>query len=108
VYATIRRYAAKGNVTTATLEQFRRQLHDEFIPQVQGISGFHGYYVVNLENRELLSISLFETETGAAESTRKSAEWVRKARLPIEFGKPEILQGEVLTSVEASREVGAR
>ena len=107
MYATIRRYPVKGNATKAALEQFRRQLQDEFVPQVHGIGGFHGYYVVNL-GRELVSIGLFETESGATESTRKSAEWVRQARFPIEFDSPEVLQGEVLTSAELPREVGAR
>lgn len=107
MYATIRRYTPKGSVTPAALEQFRRQIHDEFIPLAQEINGFHGYYMLNVENRELLSISLFETEAGGAESTKRAGDYVRNTKLPLELGKPEVLQGEVLTFAEAAREVGA-
>jgi hypothetical protein len=107
MYITIRRYQVTSSPTSAALEQFRRQLQELFIPRAQQISGFRGYYVVKLENQEMLSISAFETKAGSDESNRKAAEFVRDNKLAIEFGKPEVIQGEVLTFAEAAREVGA-
>ena len=56
MFVTIRRYSPKnGAITKASLELLRRQIHDEFIPKAETIPGFRGYYVVNVENRELIT-----------------------------------------------------
>ena len=78
MYATIRRYTLKdakgGKDTIASLKQ---RIERNFLPKVQEAQGFHGYYVVNTNDRELTSISIFETAAGAKESTRLAAEFVR-------------------------------
>ncbi|MGH7526790.1 MAG: hypothetical protein ACREMX_08800 [Gemmatimonadales bacterium] len=108
MFATIRKYTPKpGSDIKAGMEQLRRQLHDDFLPIVQGIPGFHGYYALNVENRDLVTISVFESREGGTESTRRAAEFVQKNPLPFDVGRPEILEGELLTYAEAAREVGA-
>jgi heme-degrading monooxygenase HmoA len=107
MYIAIRRYKVTSNLNSGALEQFRRQLQELYVPHAQGISGFHGYYVVNAGNNELLSISVFETKAGCDESTRKATEFVRDNKLALEFEKPQTIQGEVLTFAETAREVGA-
>jgi hypothetical protein len=101
MYVTIRRYSPKnGAINKASLELLRRQIHDEFLPIVQQISGFRGYYVVSIENRELMTLSLCETAEGLAQSSRCAADYTLRNPLMFELGKPEITEGEVLTAAE--------
>ena len=56
-------------------------------------------------SRELVTISIFETQTGALESTRRAAEFVGNDPLKDQLSAPEIIEGELLLSKEAA--VGA-
>jgi hypothetical protein len=101
MFVSIRRYSPKnGAITKASLELLRRQLHDEFLPVLQRISGFHGYYVVNVQDRELLTLTFYQTLEGLGECTRCAAEYTLRNPLVYEMGRPELSEGEVLTSGE--------
>ncbi len=107
MFATIRKYTPKPNaMNQSNIEQLRRQLHDDFLPIAQKIDGFHGYYAINVGGKQLVTISVFETEKSAAESTRRAAEFVMQTPLPFDPGQPEVSEGEILTYAEAGREVG--
>ena len=106
MYASIRRYTPKTGTTNETIKDLKNRIEEKFTPIVQEIRGFHSYGVVNVGNKELLSISIFEDRNGAAESTRKSAEFVQRDPLKDQLGKPEILEGELLVLKEAG--VGVR
>ena len=98
MFVSIRRYSPKnGAITRPALELLRRQIHDDFLPVLQQIPGFHGYYAVNLNNRELLTLSFYETAEGSAECARCAAEYTLRNPLVYEMGRPEISEGEVLT-----------
>jgi hypothetical protein len=105
MFATIRRYTPKGTVVQTTLDDLKHRIDDGFLPLVQDIRGFHCYYAVNVGNKELVTIGVFEDRTAAAESTRRAAEFVKKDPMKDQLGSPEIFEGEVLTSKEAA--VGA-
>jgi hypothetical protein len=102
MYATIRRYTPKGTVDQKTLDDLKRRIEDGFLPIVQDIRGFHNYYVVNVGNRELVSINVFEDKTGADESTRRAAEFVKQDPMKDQLGSPEIFEGELLVTKEAA------
>jgi hypothetical protein len=103
MYVTIRRYSPKnGAINKASLELLRRQLKDEFLPVVQQIPGFRGYYVVSVDDRELMTLSLCETAEGIAESSRCAAEYTLRNPLMFELGKPEVTEGRVLTAAESA------
>jgi hypothetical protein len=103
MFVTIRRYSPKnGAITKASLDLLRRQIHDEFLPIVEGIPGFRGYYVLNVGNRELLTLSMYETVEGSAECTRRAADYTLRNPLVYELGTPEITEGEVLTCSAAA------
>ena len=101
MYATIRRYTPKTSTSKETIDELKHRIEEKFTPIVQEIRGFHTYGVVNVGNKELLSISIFEDRNGAAESTRKSAEFVQRDPLKDQLGKPEVLEGELLVLKEA-------
>ncbi|HZN99186.1 MAG TPA: hypothetical protein VFB61_15740 [Gemmatimonadales bacterium] len=106
MYATIRRYSIKTGVTQQTVDEFKRRIEEKFVPTIQDIRGFHTYAVLSTGNKELLSISVFEDRQGAAESTRKAAEFVQKDPLKDQFSKPEVIEGDLLLLKEAG--VGIR
>jgi hypothetical protein len=107
MYVTIRRYSPKnGAINKASLELLRRQIHDEFLPVVQQIPGFKGYYVLSVNDRELMTLSFCETTEAAAESTRCASEYTLRNPLVFELGKPEVTEARVLTAAESSAEAG--
>jgi hypothetical protein len=101
MYAIIRRYSPKGTLDRKAIDDFKHRIEDGFLPVAQEIRGFHSYYIVNVGDKELVSISVFEDKTGASESTRRAAEFVKKDPLKDQMGSPEILEGELLVSKEA-------
>jgi hypothetical protein len=103
MFVTIRRYSPKnGAITKAALELLRRQIQDDFLPTLKQISGFHGYYVLNVGGRELLTISLCESKEGSEESNRCAADYTLRNPLVYELGRPEVTEGEVLTFAQAT------
>jgi hypothetical protein len=106
MYATIRRYTPKTGTTKENIDDLKNRIEQKFTPMVQEIRGFHSYGVLNVGNKELISISIFEDREGATESTRKAAEFVQKDPLRDQVGKPEVLEGEFLVLKEAG--VGVR
>lgn len=102
MFATIRRYTPKGTVDKKAIDDLKGRIEDGFVPLIQDIRGFHCYYVVNAGNKELVSIGLFEDKTGATESTRRAADFVKKDPMKDQLGSPEILEGELLVSKEAA------
>ena len=106
MYATIRRYTLRdASRTQNTIAGLKQRIEESFIPKVQEVQGFHGYYVVNANDRELVSISIFETAAGAQESTRRAAEFVRTDPAKDQLSSPDVVEGELLVSREAA--VGA-
>jgi hypothetical protein len=109
MFVTIRRYSPKnGAINKASLELLRRQLRDEFVPALRKISGFAGYYVLNVGDRELVTLSLCESKEGSVEASRCSAEYTLRNPLVYELGRPEVVEGEVLTSTQVIPEPAAK
>jgi hypothetical protein len=105
MFVTIRRYSPKnGAVNKASLELLRRQIQDQFLPIIQLVPGFRAYYVLNVDNREVITLSCCDTQEGAAESSRCAAEYTLRNPLVYELGRPEVTESEVLTHAEASRD----
>jgi hypothetical protein len=109
MFVTIRRYSPKnGSINRASLEVLRRQLRDEFIPSLRQISGFAGYYALNVGDREVVTLSLCDSKQSSVEASRCFADYTLRSPLVYELGRPEVIEGEVLTSYEGPTEVGAQ
>jgi hypothetical protein len=106
MYATIRRFSTKTAATKDTIHGLKRRIEEKFAPTIQDIRGFHSYAVLNVGDKEIVSVSIFEDRQGASESTRRSAEFVQKDPLKDQLSKPEVLEGELLVLREAA--VGVR
>ena len=106
MYATIRRYASKATVDKKALDELKHRIEDSFVPIAQEIRGFHSYYAVNVGNKQLVTVSLFDNKEGATESSRRASEFVKKDPMKDQLGTPEILEGELLVLKEGA--VGVR
>ena len=101
MFVTIRRYSPKnGSINKASLELLRRQIQEDFVPVIQHIPGFRGYYVVSVEDRELITLSLCESAEASEATTSCAADYTLRNPLMYELGRPEVIQGEVLTCAE--------
>ena len=109
MFVTIRRYSPKnGAINKASLELLRRQLHDEFLPLLRRIPGFSGYYVLSVGDRELVTLSFCGSKDASLESGRCSADYTLRNPLVFELGRPEVIEGEVLTVGEAAVEAPSK
>jgi hypothetical protein len=107
MFVTIRRYSPKnGAVNKASLELLRRQIQDDFLPIIQEVPGFRAYYALNVDNREVITLSFCDHPEGAAECSRCAAEYTLRNPLVYELGRPEVTEAEVLTHLEVPPEPG--
>ena len=102
MHTVIRRYTPKGTVDAKTFDDLKRRLESGFLPKLNDISGFHCYYAVNVGNKQLVTVGVFEDKTGAAESTRLAADFLKNDPLQEQFGSPEVMEGDVLVSRESA------
>lgn len=102
MHTVIRRYTPKGTVDKKTFDDLKSRLEAGFLPRLQEVSGFHSYYAVNVDNKALVTVGVFEDKTGAAESTRRAADFLKNDPMRDQFGSPEVIEGEVLVSRESA------
>ncbi len=102
MFASVRHYTpTTGSVTKSDFDALKQRIENEFVPLIQDVPGFHCYYAVNVDDRELVTISLFETRAGATESTRRAADYVKNDPLRDRLSTPEVLEGELMVAKEA-------
>lgn len=72
-YATVRQYENVQNAG-AVIEE----VNASFLPLMKEIPGFVAYYFMDVgdDGGRMVSVSVFEDESGALESNRRAAEWV--------------------------------
>jgi hypothetical protein len=105
MFAAIRSYQAKDPVSEELREQLARDIERDFVPKIEHLRGFHGYYAVDAGPNRLVTISLFETMEGCNESTRIAAEHLKTTKMPVDLGSPDVAEGEIRVLKEAA--VGA-
>jgi len=90
MYAVIRAYSGNSELADrlAEREEDVRQL-------ISGINGFKAYYLLRLAEGTS-TISVFEDQAGAEESTRVAAAWVAENLPDLNVAAPYVTAGEVL------------
>ncbi|HLY87258.1 MAG TPA: hypothetical protein VKO84_12235 [Gaiellaceae bacterium] len=92
MYATVRTYSDSPDMADALVSR-----EADVKDLIGGIDGFHAYYVIRTDGGAV-TVSVFDDEAGASESTRVAADWIR-ANLPeIAGGTPQVSGGEVVIS----------
>lgn len=102
MFATIRRYTLKPGIDKKAMADFGQRIEKSFVPKVQDVRGFHCYYAVNVDNKELITIGLFDDKAGGTESTRRAAEFVKTDPLKEQLSTPQVSEGELLVIREAA------
>jgi hypothetical protein len=98
MYAAIRRY----QVDPGSVDEVTRKINEGYLPTIKEVSGFQAYYAVDAGDGRLATVSVFEDQAGAEESTRKAADFVRQNMASLVPDPPEVLQGEVVAQEAAS------
>jgi hypothetical protein len=94
MHATIRRYEAIDQSRTSELVE---KTQGSLIPRLSELPGFGGYYLIEAGNGVLTSVSFFDTEAHADESTRVASTWVREEKFETVLpNTPKITSGKVV------------
>lgn len=89
MHTVIRRY--QGVIDTA---EVARRAVEEFAPQLRDAPGFQGYWVVDAGGGVLATISVFESEAAAEESTSAAATWVQENLAHKVPNPPQVTKGD--------------
>src|SRR5215210_5044272 len=92
MYAAIRRY----RVPLDAVDEITRQVQEGFIPLISQVPGFVEYYWLNARNGILVSISVFQDQAAAEESTRMAADYIRQNLAALMRNPPEVTEGEIV------------
>ena len=92
MYATVRTYSAGPALADALVSNETDVKH-----LIREIEGFKAYHLIRTAEGAV-SISIYETEAGANESTSAAAAFIRE-RMPVVAGStPQVSSGEVVIS----------
>lgn len=96
MHATIRRYEASDKTRTT---EIINKAQDRLLPRLSEMPGFDGYYLIDAGHGVFTSVSIFDTEAHAEESTRIASTWVRDEQLETALtSPPQITIGKVVVS----------
>jgi hypothetical protein len=99
MYTVIRRYQDVVDTT-----EVARRAVEEFAPQLREQPGFQGYWVVDAGDGVLATITVYETEDAADQSTAAAATWVQENIPNLVPSPPRVTAG---TTTGVSAEVPA-
>jgi hypothetical protein len=94
MHAAIRRYEASDKTRTTEIV---KKSQDTLLPRLSEMPGFSGYYLIDAGNGVFSSVSIFDTEAQADESTRVASAWAREEKLETALtNPPQITRGRVV------------
>ena len=98
MYAAIRQY----QVDTGSVDEIRREVNEGLLPIIKDVYGFQAYYAIDAGGGRMATVSVFDDQAGAEESTRMAADWIRQNMPSLIPNPPEVLEGEVFANEAAS------
>jgi hypothetical protein len=90
MYAVIRAYPGNSELAAVLAER-----QEEVRQLIGGIDGFKAYYLLQL-TEGTSTVSVFEDQKGAEESSRLAAAWLAENLPDLEVAPPYVTAGEVL------------
>ena len=91
MHATVRRYEGVTDPREAG-----RRVNEGFVPLISQMPGFVAYYWVDAGGGVMISTSVFQDQSGAQESNKRAADWVRQNLAALLPNPPQITAGEVV------------
>lgn len=92
MHMTIRQYP----VAWGKLDEAVQRARGGFLPIVSGLPGFIAYHIMDPGDTTVITVSIFETEDGGAECTRRATEWAAEFLADLVVGPPRIMSGPVV------------
>jgi heme-degrading monooxygenase HmoA len=97
MYASMRRIkCAPGKA-----HEIAQRIEQQFVPQMKTMPGFVIYYLVDVGNDEVSSMSIFRNQAEAEAANQKAGASVKQSLGDITAGPLEALAGEVLVNAPA-------
>ena len=94
-HGVMRRY----KTDPAKVDEIVRRVETGFLPLISGVAGFGRYSIVDAGNGEVISLTAFDSEAAAAESTRLAASWVKDNLAELLPSPPQITTGTIRVMV---------
>jgi hypothetical protein len=91
VHTVIRRYQGDPKA----LGELSRKVGDSARDLITTIPGFVAYALADDGKGTVLTVGTFDDKTGADESTRRAAGWVREHAADLRLNAPSVMEGEV-------------
>jgi hypothetical protein len=92
MYVAVRRYEGVTDPSEVI-----RHVNEGFLPIISEVPGFVNYYFVDAGEGVLLSVSVFEHQSGAEESTWRAGEYIGEHGLASMFpNPPQVTDGEIV------------
>ena len=91
MYATIRNYRGSERLVDELTSN-----EGDVKRLIQGIGGFRAYYLIKTESGDAVSVSVYDDRSGAEESNRQAAEWIRGNLPDLSISAPQVSEGEVV------------
>jgi hypothetical protein len=91
MYTVVRKYSGNTDLADALVEN-----QDDVRRIISAVAGFRAYYLVRNADGNAMTISVFDDQSGAEESSRAAAEWLRENLADMQLSPPEILGGDTL------------
>jgi hypothetical protein len=91
MYQAVRTYT----LLPGTREEFLRRVHQRFVPLMSQLPGFIAYTTKRIRNDQVVTISTFDTRTGAEESILFALRWVQENTLELMQGLPVLTMAQV-------------
>ena len=93
MYAAVRSYSAGSALADALVDR-----EGDVRNVINQLDGFRAYYLIRTSGGEVLTISVFDDQSGAEESTRAAAAWVAENLGDMSISPPQVTTGEVVLS----------
>lgn len=88
------------------MDEAAQRIENGFVPLISSSLGFGEYIGLQVGENEGMTISLFETQEQAEESTRRAPEWVKQNVAPLAAGPLEIVAAGEVRFLKAHRAEG--
>lgn len=95
MYMAIRKYQT---TPSASIQEIVQRVQEGFVPIISQSPGFVAYYILDSGSETVASVSLFQDQAGADESTRRASEWVRQNLTSLLQLPAQLTAGEVVYS----------
>jgi hypothetical protein len=104
MHAVIRRH----QVAPGSVDEIMRHIDQGFIPLIKDAQGFLAYYALKAGDGQIATVSVFEDQAGAEESTKMAGDYVKDNLASLMPNPPETTAGEVSTHELNLTKLGVR